>query len=77
MIKVCVTLNESQGQYTRHIMHSHAWGRHRSTFVDDGFDSFRGIACEEHTHTHTDSGSVVYVKVVKVAYDYENKKWTD
>ena len=39
--------------------------------------SEESLARNTHTHTHTDSGSVVYVKVVKVAYDYENKKWTD
>ena len=34
-------------------MHSHVSGSQRAKFYDDDFNSFRGIACEGHTRTHT------------------------
>ena len=43
MIKICVTLNEGQGQYRhffKQVMHSHTGGRHRAKFDDDNFNSF-------------------------------------
>ena len=35
MINICVTLNESQGQYNYNVMHSHVWGSHRAKFDGD------------------------------------------
>ena len=72
MIKICVTLNEGQGQYNEHVTHSHLWGIHHVKF-DKDFDGFQGIACkgDTHTHTHTHTG-LDYVNFFKVAYDFEN-----
>ena len=72
MIKICVTLNESQGQYNEHVMHSHVWGIHHAKFDDDDFNSFWGTACEGHTHTQTQG--VVYVNILKVVSDSKIKK---
>ena len=48
-------------------MHYHVLGSCRAKFDED---SFRGIACEGHTHTHGSST----LKVANVAYDFANKK---
>ena len=55
MIKICVTLNEDQGQYNEHMMHYHVSGSHHAKFDDDDFNRFRGIAREGQTHMHTDT----------------------
>ena len=57
MIKICVILNEGQGQYNEHMMHSRVWGSHCANIDDDDFNSFREIACEGQTHRH----GLVYV----------------
>ena len=36
----------TMAQSAANVMHSHAWGSHRSKCNDDDFNSFRGIACE-------------------------------
>ena len=48
---IYVTLNEGQGQYNQHVMHSGVWGRHHAKLDDDDFNSFWVIACQGHTHT--------------------------
>ena len=58
MITICATLNEGQVQCTYHVMHAHVCGRHRANFDDNGFNSFRGIACEGHTHARTQMSSM-------------------
>ena len=66
MNKICVTLNEGQGQHNEHMMHSHAWGS-RCAKLDD--DNFQWIVSEESPardrHTHTERLGVVYVNFVK------------
>ena len=37
MTKICVNLNEGQGQYNEHVMLSHVRGSHRVKFDDDAF----------------------------------------
>ena len=44
-------LNEGQGQYNLHAMHSHISDSHHAKFDNDLTNSFRGIACEGHTRT--------------------------
>ena len=46
-----MTLDEGQGQYNYHLMHSHVWGSHRAKFDDDCFNRVGGIASEGHTET--------------------------
>ena len=75
MIKICVNLNEGQGQYNEHVMHYHA------KFDGDDFHSFRGIVCEGHTqetdtHTHTQIETLPssILNFFKVVSDFKNKK---
>ena len=61
MIKLCMTLNEGQGQYNEHEMHSHVWASSCAKFDDDDFNIFWGIACEGNTHKQTDFGFVYLI----------------
>ena len=55
MIKICVTLNEGQGQYILDEMHSHVRGSHCAKCDDDDLNSVRETTSEGQTYrqTHT------------------------
>ena len=55
MVKICVTLNEGQGHYNEHMMHSHVWGSYHAKFDDDDYNIFQAITCKGQSHTHTNT----------------------
>ena len=86
MIKIGMTLNEDQGQYNYHVMHSHAWGSYRAKLTmmtsrvsEESLARDRRarmharthVHTHTHTHTHTRTDSGSRRKL-KCA-----KSWTD
>ena len=55
-------------------------GSCRAKFDDDDLNSFRGIACKEHTQTHTIHGQIFASSILnffKIVRDSENKQKTN
>ena len=76
-VKICMTLNEGQGQYSWHVMHSHVWGSHCDKLDGNDFNSFRGIGCEGQTHTNRQPHTHTLrstLKFANIAYDFPNNK---
>ena len=55
-------------------MHYHVWGSCHAKFDDDGFNTFRRIACEGHTHTDRQTLASSILKLFKVVSDWKKKE---